>query len=161
MPYPALPRVPRGFTLIELLVVVVLIAVGAATVTLAMRDPAASRLEREAARLVALLESARAESRASGVTVIWVPQAGTPPDGQVQADFQFIGLPVSSTMPTRWLGPDVVPELGELKGVVLGPEPLIPPQAISLRLERQRIKLQTDGLGPFVVVGSEELAALP
>ncbi len=147
--------------MIELLVVVALIAVGAATVTLAMRDPAASRLEREAARLVALLESARAESRASGVTVTWVPQAGTPPDGQVQADFRFVGLPVSNTMPSRWLGPDVVTELGELKAIVLGPEPLIPPQALSLRLDRQRIKLQTDGLGPFVVVGTEELTVVP
>ncbi len=56
-----------GFTLIELLVVITLIAIASSVVTLAMRDPAATRLEQEAARLAALLESARAEARASGL----------------------------------------------------------------------------------------------
>ena len=53
-----------GFTLIELLVVITLIAIASSVITLAMRDPAATRLEQEAARLGALLEMARAESRA-------------------------------------------------------------------------------------------------
>ena len=38
-----------GFTLIELLVVITLIAIASSVVTLAMRDPAATRLEQEAA----------------------------------------------------------------------------------------------------------------
>ena len=44
-----------GFTLIELRVVITLIAIASSVVTLAMRDPAATRLEQEAARLTALL----------------------------------------------------------------------------------------------------------
>lgn len=64
---------PRGFTLIELLVVIAIVALASAAVTLAVRDPQATQLEREAARLSALLESARAEARASGLAVFWVP----------------------------------------------------------------------------------------
>ncbi|MEQ1808012.1 MAG: prepilin-type N-terminal cleavage/methylation domain-containing protein, partial [Burkholderiaceae bacterium] len=64
----------RGFTLIELLIVVVLIAVASAVASLALRDPAATQLEHEAARLAALFEAARAEARASGIAVIWEPR---------------------------------------------------------------------------------------
>src|SRR5512138_3517658 len=66
-------RVARGFTLIELMVVIALVAIAAGVASLALRDPAASRLDTEAQRLSALLESARAESRISGVPVIWTP----------------------------------------------------------------------------------------
>lgn len=151
------PRLQRGFTLIELMVVIVLIAVGAASISLAMRDPMAARLEREAARLAALLEAARAESRASGITVTWIPQP--PPsdnhndnNGGERVDFRFVGLPPSSAMPTRWLGPDLVAEVAGAKGLVLGPEPLITAQRVTLRLEKEQITLQTDGLTPFAVV---------
>ena len=58
----------RGFTLIELLIVVAIVALASTLATLALRDPDASALEREADRLSALLEAARAESRASGLT---------------------------------------------------------------------------------------------
>ena len=44
-----------------------LIAVAVGVVTLSLRDPAATQLDREAVRLAALLETARAESRAAGV----------------------------------------------------------------------------------------------
>ena len=67
------PGAARGFTLIELLVVIAIVALASAAVTLAVRDPQATQLEREAARLSALLESARAEARASGLAVFWVP----------------------------------------------------------------------------------------
>ena len=49
-----------GFTLIELLMVIAIVAVSASLITLALRDSSASRLEEEGARLVALLEMARA-----------------------------------------------------------------------------------------------------
>ena len=55
----------RGFTLIELLVVVALIAIASGVASLSLRDGTASRLEHEGQRLAALLESARAEARAS------------------------------------------------------------------------------------------------
>src|SRR5215203_3845180 len=60
-----------GFTLIELMVVVAVIAIATAVASLALRDPAQSKLEHEATRLASLLESARAEARASGVAARW------------------------------------------------------------------------------------------
>jgi general secretion pathway protein H len=140
-----------GFTLIELLVVVALIAIASGVVSLAMRDPASTRLEQEAARLAALLESARAEARASGLAARWEPRAE-------QADtpgFRFIGLPESSELPSRWLGEGVSAEVVGARAVVLGPEPLIGRQRIVLRLDAQRLTLATDGLGPFAVADSE------
>ncbi|HEU4459196.1 MAG TPA: prepilin-type N-terminal cleavage/methylation domain-containing protein [Methylibium sp.] len=141
-------RRPAGFTLIELLVVVALIAIASAAATLALRDPASTQLEREAARLAALLESARTEARAAGLAVVWVPNADP-----AAAAFRFVGLPANSGLPERWLTPGVVAEVrddrGPARGVVLGPEPLIGAQTIVLRLDEQRIALATDGLGPF------------
>ena len=64
-----MPRHQTGFTLIELMVVVALIAVASAMISLSLRDPSASQLDKEASRLVALLESARAQARASGLPV--------------------------------------------------------------------------------------------
>ncbi len=154
MQSPLLPALRRGFTMIELLVVIALIAVGAATVSLALRDPAATRLEREASRLVALLEAARTESRVSGVAVTWMPVAQDPSVSE-QVDFRFQGLPPSSGMPTRWLGPDIVVNIPGAKGLMLGPEPLIGPQQVILRLDQQQITLKTDGLAAFAIVNAE------
>ena len=140
----------RGFTLIELLVVITLIAIASAAATLALRDPAATRLEREGARLVALLEAARAESRSSGLPVRWVPSSSVDGSG-----FRFVGLPAVSIWPTEWLGPDVVAEVFGARVIVLGPEPLIGPQRIVLRLDDQRLTLATDGLSPFEVVAAD------
>lgn len=136
-----------GFTLIELLIVVALIAIASGVASLAMRDPAATRLEHEAARLAALLESARAEARASGLAVFWEPRSGQ----EDEPGFRFLGLPESSAQPTRWLGDGVSAEVIGARAVVLGPEPLIGAQRIVLRLERQELVLATDGLGPFAV----------
>lgn len=140
-----------GFTLIELLVVITLIAIASSVVTLAMRDPAATRLEQEAARLAALLESARAEARASGLQGRWEPRGST-------ADapgFRFVGYPDTTPRPSTWLNSGVSAEVLGARAVVLGPEPMIGAQRIVLRLDAQRLVLATDGLGPFVVVGNE------
>ena len=53
------------------MVVIAVIAIGTAVASLALRDGEASALAREGDRLAALLESARAQSRASGVPVVW------------------------------------------------------------------------------------------
>lgn len=141
----------RGFTMIELLVVLAVIAIGAAAVSLALRDPAATRLEREASRLVALLDAARTESRASGVAVTWTPIARDPNNPE-NVDFRFNGLPPSSDMPSQWLDPSVSAEISGAKELILGPEPIIGPQRLTLRLDEQTLTLQTDGLAAFAVL---------
>jgi general secretion pathway protein H len=140
-----------GFTLIELMVVIAIIAIAAGVASLAVRDPADTQLEREAARLSALLEVARAEARTLGLPVVWVP-ASAAGEKAGQAPFRFVGLPQSSDMPTRWLASGVSAEVQGATSIVLGPEPLIGAQRVVLRLERQRLALATDGLGPFLVV---------
>ena len=152
---PASAGAARGFTLIELMVVVALIAIASAVASLALRAPAASKLEQEASRLAALLESARAEARASGVAARWEPVAQQD-DG---AGFRFIGLPATDPLPTHWLEPGTAAQVIGARAVVLGPEPLIGEQRIVLRLEDQRLTLVTDGIGPFVV--SDGSAAAP
>lgn len=144
----------RGFTLIELMIVVALIAVAAGVVSLALRDPAGVRLETEAQRLSALLESARAESRGSGLGVHWVPARI---DDQAHFRFLWVSSAKSEPMdrPTRWLDPQVRAEVVDASSVRLGPEPLIGAQRIVLRLADQRLQLATDGLGPFVIVHDE------
>ena len=142
----AQPPVARGFTLLELLVVLAIMALSAGVVSLALRDGAATRLEREGARLSALLEIARAEARVAGVAVRWVPAStadATP--------FRFIGLPPSQALPTHWLDEHVTAQVVGNSTVVLGPEAILPAQRIVLRLDEQRLELATDGLGPFAV----------
>lgn len=149
----------RGFTLLELLIVVALIAVASAVVSLALRDPQATRLEREAQRLAVLLDTARGQSRALGVAVQWRPVSD--PRERVDAqgrrvDFRFDGLPPQSEVPQRWLaaGDDAPPQVQlppQQGAILLGPEPMIPAQRLVLTLGSQQRVLQTDGLGPFVV----------
>ncbi|KQV87110.1 MULTISPECIES: pilus assembly FimT family protein [unclassified Roseateles] len=142
---------PRGFTLIELLVVVALIAITSATITLALRDPAELQLQREAQRLAALLETARAESRASGLDVRWIPKGIKTGD-----DFRFEGLPRTIQLPTRWLGEPVAVLIENATatnpGLRLGPEPVIPAQRLRLQLGSQQLVLATDGLAAFDIV---------
>ncbi|MEO7009562.1 MAG: prepilin-type N-terminal cleavage/methylation domain-containing protein [Caldimonas sp.] len=148
----ALCRQARGFTLIELMIVVLLIAVASSIASLALRDPASTMLEREGARLAALLEAARAEARASGLAAYWEPQT----QSAETAGFRFVGLPPSDELPTRWLESGTSAEVVGARAVTLGPEPLIGAQSIVLRLRDQRLILATDGLGPFVVVADSE-----
>jgi len=136
-----------GFTLIELLVVVALIAITSAVVSLALRDPAELQLQREAQRLAALLEAARAESRASGLSVRWIPKGREPGE-----DFRFEGLPRTLQLPTRWLGDPVAVQIDGATALSLGPEPLIPAQRLRLQLGDQQVLLGTDGLSAFDVV---------
>jgi general secretion pathway protein H len=139
----------QGFTLIELMVVVAIIAIAAAVTSLALRDPSSTRLEQEAARLSALLESARSEARASGLAVRWEPVVASSDSND---DFRFIGLPPSEKLPQRWLSTRVRAEITGARAVVLGPEPLIGAQRIVLSLDEHRLVLGTDGLGPFTIV---------
>ena len=155
-------RAAGGFTLIELLVVLLIVAVASGAATLALRDGDQMRLDREAERLAAVLESARAQSRASGLPVRW--QATS--DGQ---GFQFLGLP-HARLSHPWLQPTLVlrgglltaPRQGADAELLLVPEPILPAQSLTLGvpgkpgLERT---LQTDGLRPFRV--AQAAAAQP
>ena len=140
-------RPQRGFTLLELIVVVALVAIATAVASLSLRDPSASRLEQEAARLAALLESARAEARSTGIAARWEPLTEQP-DG---AGFRFVGLAPSEALPTHWLQNGTAAQVIGSTAVVLGPEPMIGEQRIVLSLQDQRLMLATDGVGPFVV----------
>ena len=132
----------KGFTLLELLVVVAIIAIASAGVAFALRDNSQTLLERDAARLAALFESARAQSRATGVPVRWRLTT----DG-----FAFDGLP-ARTLPERWLGTDTVAR--NTTPVLLGPEPVIGRQEVvlqSISLPNQALRIATDGARPFTV----------
>lgn len=141
----------RGFTLIEVMVVMAVIAIAVGVVSLALRDSRSTRLEREAARLAALLETARAEARVAGLPVRFM----LTPDQGVQ-QFVFTGLPASRTMPTRWLDDEVVARIGDERAALqLGPEALIGRQRVQLRIDEHRIEIGTDGLQPFAVLSSD------
>jgi general secretion pathway protein H len=141
----------RGFTLLELMVVVAIIAITTAVASLAMPNPASSRLDREAARLIAFLESARAEARAGGLTVMWIPQG----DGQ-ERDYQFLGLPPSMTPALKWMEREVKAEVVGGRSIVLGPEPVVGAQSLVLRLDDQQLVIATDGLSPFAEVRGQD-----
>lgn len=144
----------RGFTLLELMVVMVIIALATGLMTLALRDSAESRLEKEGVRLAALLESARAQARISGAEVRW--EVIPPPGG----GFRFVGLPVDATkaLPSAFLDQDTQALIVGANAVPLGPEPLIGTQRILLKLDEHELTLGTDGLAPFAILppaGSE------
>ena len=128
--------------MLELLVVVAIIAFATARVSLALRDTASAQLEREATRLAALFESARAQSRASGVPVRWMPTA---------SGFTFQGV-TAQDLPSNWLSNET--QVLGTPTLVLGPEPIIGPQSVTITNARQperSLRVATDGLRPFAV----------
>jgi len=138
------------------MLVVAIIAIASALVSLALRDGAQSRLDEEGARLSALLESARAEARASGITVHWSPADPNASDG---AQFRFVGLPPGTELPTHWLGEGVSAEIIGARALLLGPEPVLPAQRLVLQLGDRRLVLATDGLAPFSPLPEAEATA--
>ena len=149
---PTLRRGQQGFTLLELMVVVAIIALATTAVSLTLPDADSDRLETEALRLSALFESARAQSRTSGVPVYW----RVTPEG-----FEFVGLSDREEAPNplagmrTWLQAETqasIVQPSDGGNLVLGPEPLIPAQTLQLQLGKQLLRLGTDGLGPFAVL---------
>ena len=137
--------------MIELLIVIVIIAISAGLIVMTLRDGNAARLEEEGERLSALLEMARAEARVAGVAVYWVPQGMQADVSDSAVQFRFVGLRPAQPLPTRWLDPATRAQVVGAATVLLGPEAILPPQRIVLRLADQRLELASDGLGPFAV----------
>ena len=146
-----------GFPLVELLLVVAIVAMAGAGVGFALRNLGQTVLEREAQRLIAMLESARARSRASGLPVSWRP---------IEHGFEFVGLPIDASHANgagsganqafantmAWLGEGVT--VRGSPSVNLGPEPIIARQEIVLQQSDAQLRIGTDGLRPFSVLGA-------
>jgi general secretion pathway protein H len=135
-----------------MLMVVAIVALASAGVSLSLRDTDATALDSEATRLAALLESARAQSRTSGVPVRWRSS---------DKGFEFAGItvradaPDSLARPRSWLHSDTRARVVRPAGageLLLGPEPLIAAQQVELMQGERRLLLGTDGLAPFAVV---------
>jgi len=155
----------RGLTLLELLVVLVIIGFAMTGVSLSLRDSSQTQLEREAQRLIAHLEAARAQSRTSGIAQVW----RITPEG-----YAIVRLPSQTGTPERqetWLSPNTEAHIEPrpstagnvtpINLVVLGPEPIIPPTRITLSLANPSVsgaraahtlRIATNGLAPFEVM---------
>lgn len=139
----------RGFTLLELIVVIAIIAIATAAVSFAIRDTNAANLDREADRLAALLESARAQSRASGIVVRWRP---------VEGSFRFDGL-LPGSLPDGWAAEGITAQISlangtQLPALQLGPDPIIAAQQVMLYSAgppARALRISTDGVRPFTV----------
>lgn len=151
----------RGFTLLELLVVLTIIAIGTAGVSFALRDSQATALEREAERLSVVLETARVQSRSSGVALVWLPL----PQGFVVVPANVLDnvreLSIDPAAVNPWLSPNLRAQvmLPGLAGneprnasrLLLGAEPMIAPASVMLTLGDRQLRVGTDGLRPFAV----------
>ena len=134
----------QGFTLVELLVVIALMALVSVGVVFAMGDNSQDQLQREGQRLAAQLEAARAQSRASGQPARWRADSN---------GFVIEGLQ-GGTRRVAWLQPPVASRTGG--DIILGPEPLIGPQAIAIAhpsRSARTVLVATDGVRPFALQG--------
>jgi len=166
----------RGLTLLELLVVLAIIGLGLAGVSLSLRDSNQTQIEREAQRLMAVLEAARAQSRTSGIALIWQstpegfviqPALAATPNHNTSAPSQAVS-PMAPRTET-WLAANTqalvstatlfTNNTAPANLVVLGPEPILAPTRITLSVATANsakptpaLSIGTDGLRPFQIV---------
>ena len=135
------------------MVVIFIVGIASAVVVLTLRDRSQSKLEEEGARLSALLETARTQSRIVGTDVRWQPLT--------TGGFQFLGLPslAARELPSHWLDGDTTATVVGAPQLLLGPEPLLPPQRVLLHLGERQIAVGTDGLSPFRIVDDSATVA--
>ncbi len=167
----------QGLTLLELLVVLAIIGLAMAGVSLSLRDSSQTQIEREAQRLVAVLETARAQSRTSGVALVWqaTPEgfairpalvAGQSNNTPSPSALNNAASPIASRNET-WLAvgtqaiistsATAADNAASTNLVVLGPEPILPPARITLSVAAANkpattLNIGTDGLQPFRVL---------
>jgi general secretion pathway protein H len=140
-------RRQHGLTLLELLVVLAIMGFAMASVALSLRDTRQNQLDHEAQRLIAHLEAARAQSRTSGLPLIW---HSTAQGFAIENPIAPRARPVEQT----WLTPGTTTQAAT---VVLGPEPIIAPASITLiapatgDAPAPARRIATDGLQPFQV----------
>jgi general secretion pathway protein H len=143
----------QGLTLLELLVVLAIIGFAGAGVSLSLRDSSLTQLEREAQRLVAVLEAARAQSRTSGMALIW---QATPEGFVIQSNNKTIAARTET-----WLAAGTNATANSAAGnwVLLGPEPILAPARITLSATSSNtskptpsLNIGTNGLQPFRVM---------
>lgn len=135
-------RQAAGLTLLELMVVMAIIGMASAAATLAWRDPSEADVAQDAQRLAALLETARANSRSSGLPVRW--QVAEP-------GFRFDGLQGAALAQT-WQHEGITAQVQGRTDLLLGPEPVIAPQSVQLWSRNNaalRWQVSTDGVRPF------------
>lgn len=171
----------QGLTLLELLVVLAIIGFSVAGVSLSLRDSSQTQIEREAQRLIALLEAARAQSRTSGIALIWqaTPEGFVIRPAPVQNATQRNNTAMASTpgnasnsiaaRTETWLTAGTQAVVSTVSAsasnsapinlVVLGPEPILTPARITLSVTATNntkaapaLSIGTDGLRPFQVV---------
>lgn len=131
-----------GFTLLELMVVVAIIALTAGAASLSLPPTSERQLAQEAERLSALLERARAQSRASGQAMEWTAQG---------SGFAFAlgSKSVQTGQAYTWMHAGVV---AQPRRLLLGPEPVIPAQRVVLTAaDGRRVALSSDGVRPFTL----------
>lgn len=134
-----------GFTLLELLVVLALIGIAAAGVTASLPDAEHTALQQESERLIATLEAARVRSRSTGIGV-----------EMVLTEKGFLLLEVGQKVTEErarqarpWLNAKT--RAHGSNPIVLGPDPILPGQSITLTLGQRSVTLATDGMQPFDV----------
>lgn len=130
----------RGFTLIELLVVLALLALSVGLALPSWRTQQDQALWQAADQLAHDLERARAQSQRQGQPLGWQASA---------QGGQWLGRPGSPVAP--WPLPDLQVQVqGPL---ILGPEPILPAQALRLSRASQpslQVWVWSDGVRPFV-----------
>ncbi len=171
----------QGLTLLELLVVLAIIGFAVAGVSLSLRDSSQTQLEREAQRLVAVLEAARAQSRTSGMALIWqatpegfVIRPAYAPNQAQGGNNTITSTPSNAASPIaaraeKWLAMGtqaLISNAGQSANtttpanlVVLGPEPILAASLITLSVGQTNsakptpaLSIGTDGLRPFQVM---------
>ncbi|EYC51068.1 general secretion pathway protein GspH [Hylemonella gracilis str. Niagara R] len=144
-----------GFTLLELLVVLFIVALLGGGLAWSISQHGQHAPVREAQRLVALLEEARAQSHGTGQPVQW---------RAVPGGFEFLGLTEPTptgeikTRQHRWQHEEVSAIVLQPPGttLLLGPEPLLPPQRLRLQVNGQAVDVGTDGAQAFALLPTDD-----